>query len=258
MNRPIHIQRPDRDRPEPLWHQTERTLRALIADGTWPDGAQLPNEAKLSEMLGVSRITMRHALRNMEEWGLLRREQGRGTFVRSSTVIAGARGPTSLTQEMADRGLSVGSRILELAEIPADNAIASALEIRDGAPVVKLRRLRFGGGQPIGIQTAYLPAKRATGLAEHERSARSRSTRRCATVSASSRCRRSKSTGSGRCRRRTPNFSKSLRAAPPSSSSAPPPTREDPTSSPYRRCAATDTRSDPSCACDNPAKGPAL
>ena len=164
MNRPIHIERPDRDRPEPLWHQTERALRALIADGTWPDGAQLPNEAKLSEMLGVSRITMRHALRNMEEWGVLRREQGRGTFVRSSTVIAGARGPTSLTQELADRGLSVGSRILELAEIPADNAIASALEIRDGALVVKLRRLRFGGGQPIGIQTAYLPAKRATGL----------------------------------------------------------------------------------------------
>src|SRR6516162_10092451 len=112
----------------------------------------------------VSRITMRHALRNMEEWGLLQREQGRGTFVRSSTVIAGARGPTSLTQEMAERGLSVGSRILELSEIPADYATASALEIRKGAAVVKLRRLRFGGGQPIGVQTAYLPATRAPGL----------------------------------------------------------------------------------------------
>jgi GntR family transcriptional regulator len=165
VNLPFHIPRPDRNQPEPLWHQTERALRALIADGTWPDGAQLPNEAKLGEMLGVSRITMRHALRNMEEWGLLRREQGRGTFVRSSAVIAGARGPTSLTQEMAERGLSVGSRILEVSEIPADAAIASALEVREGAAVVKLRRLRFGGGQPIGIQTAYLPAKRAPGLA---------------------------------------------------------------------------------------------
>jgi GntR family transcriptional regulator len=168
VNSPIHIQRPDRNRPEPLWHQTERVLRALIADGTWRDGAQIPNEAKLGEMLGVSRITMRHALRNMEEWGLLRREQGRGTFVRSSTIIAGARGPTSLTQEMADRGLSVGSRILELREIPADNSVASALEIREGASVVKLRRLRLGGGQPIGVQTAYLPEKRVPGLADME------------------------------------------------------------------------------------------
>jgi GntR family transcriptional regulator len=164
VNLPVHIERPDRNRPEPLWHQTERALRALIADGTWVDGAQLPNEGKLGEMLGVSRITMRHALRNMEEWGLLRREQGRGTFVRNSTVIAGARGPTSLTQELAERGLTVGSRILEQAEIPADNAIASALEIREGAAVVKLRRLRLGGGEPIGIQTAYLSAKRTPGL----------------------------------------------------------------------------------------------
>jgi GntR family transcriptional regulator, N-acetylglucosamine utilization regulator len=107
MSLPIRVARPDRNRPEPLWHQTERALRALIADGTWPDGAQLPNEANLSEMLGVSRITIRHALRNMEEWGLLRREQGRGTFVRTATVIAGVRGPTSFTQEMADRGLAV-------------------------------------------------------------------------------------------------------------------------------------------------------
>ena len=47
MNLPFHIPRPDRNQPEPLWHQTERALRALIADGTWSDGAQLPNEAKL-------------------------------------------------------------------------------------------------------------------------------------------------------------------------------------------------------------------
>lgn len=166
MSALIHVARPDRNLTEPLWRQTELALRALIADGTWADGAQLPNEAKLGEMFGVSRITMRHALRNMEEWGLLRREQGRGTFVRSSTVIAGVRGPTSFTQEMADRGLTVGSRILELTAASADNAIASALEIAEGAAVCKVRRLRSGGGQPIGIQTAYLPALRVPGLLE--------------------------------------------------------------------------------------------
>jgi GntR family transcriptional regulator len=147
-----------------LWHQTELALQALVADGTWPDGAQLPNEAELGEMFGVSRITIRHALRNIEEWGLLRREQGRGTFVRSSTITAGVRGPTSLTQEMMDRGLAVGSRILELATVAADSDIASALEIRKATTVCKIRRLRSGGGRPIGIQTAYLTAKRVPGL----------------------------------------------------------------------------------------------
>ena len=166
MTLPIRVGRPDRSRPEPLWHQTERALRALIADGTWADGAQLPNEARLGEMLGVSRITMRHALRNMEEWGLLRREQGRGTFVRSSTVIAGVQGPTSFTQEMADRGLAAASRVLELSAARADNAVASALEVREGTALCKIRRLRSGGGKPIGIQTAYLPAKRVPGLVD--------------------------------------------------------------------------------------------
>lgn len=161
-----NIARPDRKRPEPLWHQAESALRSLIADGTWQDGTQLPNEGKLSEMLGVSRITIRHALGNLEESGLLRREHGRGTFVRSSTVIAGVRGLTSFTQEMADRGLVVGSTILEMIELPADTEVAAALEIPEGSPVVKLRRLRAGNDQPIGIQTAYLPSGRVTGLLE--------------------------------------------------------------------------------------------
>jgi GntR family transcriptional regulator len=160
----IDIKRADRSRPEPLWHQAEQALRALIADGTWPDGTQLPNEGKLSEMLGVSRITIRHALRNVEESGLLRREHGRGTFVRTSTVTAGVRGLTSFTQEMTDRGLVVGSRVLDMVELPASPEVASALEIAEGETVVMLRRLRAGNNQPIGIQTAFLPAARVPGF----------------------------------------------------------------------------------------------
>ena len=162
----VNIKRADRTRPEPLWHQAEQALRALIADGTWPDGTQLPNEGKLSEMLGVSRITIRHALRIVEESGLLRREHGRGTFVRTSTVTAGMRGLTSFTQEMAERGLVVGSRVLEMVEMPASLDVASALEITEGEAVVMVRRLRAGNNQPIGIQTAYLPAARVPGFAD--------------------------------------------------------------------------------------------
>lgn len=163
--------KPDRNRPEPLWHQAEQALRGLIADGTWTDGMQIPNEERLSAMLGVSRITVRHALRNIEESGLLRREHGRGTFVRSSTVIAGVRGLTSFTQEMAGLGLVVGSRILDREEQAASVEVATALEIRQGEPVARLRRLRLGNDAPIGIQTAYLPLARVPGFLGLEPSA---------------------------------------------------------------------------------------
>ena len=93
------LQKPDRRRPEPLWHQAEMALRGLIEGGEWSAGSQLPNEDRLGDMLGISRITLRHALRNLEEAGLLRREHGRGTFVRSATVIAGVHGLTSLDRK---------------------------------------------------------------------------------------------------------------------------------------------------------------
>src|SRR5690606_25085510 len=160
----INIRPVDRSRPEPLWHQAEQTLRSLIANGTWPDGTQLPNEGRLCGLLGVSRITIRHALRNVEESGLLRREHGRGTFVRTSTVTAGVRGLTSFTQEMADRGLVVGSRVLEIVEMPAPADVASALEVAEGSAVVPVRRLRAGNNQPIGIQNAFMPAVRVPGF----------------------------------------------------------------------------------------------
>lgn len=166
MADPIGLQRPDRARPEPLWHQAEMVLRGLIERGDWASGSQIPNEDRLCDMLGISRITVRHALRNLEEAGFLRREHGRGTFVRSATVVAGVRGLTSFTDEMKSMALSAGTRLLEARRLGADKEVADALEIALGEPVVQLRRLRLGNGMPIGIQTSHLPESRVSGLFE--------------------------------------------------------------------------------------------
>lgn len=163
---PAGLVRPDRRRPEPLWHQAEMALRDLIDQGEWAPGLQIPNEDRLCEMLGISRITLRHALRNLEEAGMLRREHGRGTFVRSATMVAGVRGLTSFTDEMQTLAVSPGTRLLLAQVIPATREIAEALEIAEGDSVVQLRRLRLGNGQPIGIQTTHLPSVRVPGLFE--------------------------------------------------------------------------------------------
>ncbi|MBO9588433.1 GntR family transcriptional regulator [Devosia sp.] len=164
---PAGLVRPDRRRPEPLWHQAEMALRDLIDQGEWAPGLQIPNEDRLCEMLGISRITLRHALRNLEEAGMLRREHGRGTFVRSATMVAGVRGLTSFTDEMQTLAVSPGTRLLLAQVISATSEIAEALEIAEGDSVVQLRRLRLGNGQPIGIQTTHLPSARVPGLFEY-------------------------------------------------------------------------------------------
>jgi GntR family transcriptional regulator len=155
---------PDRRRPEPLWYQVEEAIRAIVRSGEWATGAQIPSEDRLCALFGVSRITLRHALRNLEEHGLLRREHGRGTFVRSTTLVAGTRELTSFTQEMGNIGVVVGSRLLDCSLTTANAATAAALEIEEGEPVVRIRRLRLGNDQPIGVQTARLSAARVPGF----------------------------------------------------------------------------------------------
>jgi GntR family transcriptional regulator len=164
MSEGLSLRRPSRQRPEPLWHQTEEALREMILRGDWKDGDQLPNETRLTEMLGVSRITLRHAMRRLEETGFLRREHGRGTFVRRSTIVAGIRGLTSFTEEMANLGEVLGTRLVDAREVPAAEDVAEALQIEAGAPVVSLKRIRLGNGNPIGVQTAFLPCDRVPGF----------------------------------------------------------------------------------------------
>jgi GntR family transcriptional regulator len=159
---------PDRRRPEPLWHQVELAVRARIEGGDWPAGSQIPAEDRLCEMLGVSRITVRHALRNLEMSGLLRRDHGRGTFVRSPTLVAGTRALTSFTEEVATLGFKGDSRILAQGSIPATDAVAEALQIKPGVAVAMIRRLRLGDHVPIGIQTAHLRLDRVPGLLDGE------------------------------------------------------------------------------------------
>ncbi|MCP4379896.1 MAG: GntR family transcriptional regulator [Hyphomicrobiales bacterium] len=155
---------PDRRKPEPLWHQVERSIRQRIEGGEWPTGSRIPAEDRLCGMLGVSRITIRHAIRNLEEAGLLRREHGRGTFVRNATLVAGTRDLTSFTDEMSRLGRVAGSEILEAVAVQASPEVATALGVADGTPIVRVCRLRKDGDTPIGVQTANIPAARVPGF----------------------------------------------------------------------------------------------
>lgn len=153
---PPPLGRADRSRPEPLWHQVSQTLSASIEQGIWSPGDQLPTESELCELLGVSRITIRHAIRKLEEQGLVRKEHGRGTFVRASRLAGGAESVTSFSREMVALGRTPGSVLLGAEVVPADAITASALGVPEGSEVLRIRRLRTGDGLPIGIQTAHL------------------------------------------------------------------------------------------------------
>lgn len=155
----------NKDLPMPLYHQLKCALMSAIESGRWQSDQQLPNEGQLAEDFGVSKITVRQALRELAVLGYIRREQGRGTFVSKGKLDQGPRELTSFSEEMRRHQLSASSRVIEHHEIEASARVAEALELRLGEPVFELTRLRLADDEPMGIQTAHIPMALVPGLA---------------------------------------------------------------------------------------------
>lgn len=148
----------------PLYHQLKTLLREQIRSGVLKPGERLPSEEQLAARYGVSLITARRALADLAAEGLLRRLQGRGTFVAEPALSQGPRELTSFSQEMRRRGLEPSSRVLEQVVVEADEQVAAALQLPVGSAVLRLRRLRLAGSEPMGLQTAYVSLALAPGL----------------------------------------------------------------------------------------------
>src|SRR4051812_1934339 len=148
----------------PLYHQLKASILRDIDAGRWRPGEQLPTEDALMTRFHVSKITVRQALRDLQQLGYIRREQGRGTFVQGPPIEEGPRDLKSFTAEMQGHGLRATSRVLEQGLIDAATDIAASLALSVGEPVFRLQRLRFADGEPMGLQTAYVPATLAPGI----------------------------------------------------------------------------------------------
>src|ERR1035437_9782899 len=125
----------DKDLPLPLYYQLKCAVRDAIDLGYWQAGEQLPNENKLAEDFGVSKITVRQALRQLADLGYVRREQGRGTFVSKPKLEHGPRSLPGFPEESRRPRVPAPSRVLEHSEAPPDARVAEALELCPGEPV---------------------------------------------------------------------------------------------------------------------------
>ncbi|HEX3742611.1 MAG TPA: GntR family transcriptional regulator [Bryobacteraceae bacterium] len=154
----------DKNLPVPLYHQLQRLLQAEIDSGKWHADEQLPNEAKLAERFGVSKITVRQAMEQLVDLGYVRREQGRGTFITKRKFDEGPRELTSFTEEMKRHCLVASSRVLSQIVVDADTCVAHALGLPARSPVYVLKRVRLSAGEPVTVQTAHIPADFVPGL----------------------------------------------------------------------------------------------
>jgi GntR family transcriptional regulator len=156
----FHLQRG----PIPLHHQVFRDLKSALDGGEWSPGDRMPSERELAERYGCSVITVRHALGELVREGRIERTRGRGTFVLQPRIDRNIAGSMSFAEEMQRRGLDSATRVVTARIEPAGAAVASTLGLAADAPVVYLERVRLGGGEPLILEQARLPAERFPGL----------------------------------------------------------------------------------------------
>jgi len=148
----------DRSSSVPLYRQLEVILRGEL--GQAGDAArQGLTEVGLSGRFGVSRYTVRQALDVLRREGLIDRHKKRGTFAVSAPVIQQPlEGIYSFGRSMSGLGLAPDSRVLSLRSVQPNEALSSQLELSSGdVRLVELTRLRSAGGEPMVIETIWLP-----------------------------------------------------------------------------------------------------
>ena len=147
-----------------LWRQIVGQIRGDIASGACKPGTRLPTEADLSARFGVNRHTVRRALEELSRDGLVRVEQGRGSFVAEDILDYNVEARTRFSEWIRRHNKDPSGIIRQLREIQADRRVADGLGIRGGSRVVLLERLGLADERPVSLTRHYFPAGRLKGL----------------------------------------------------------------------------------------------
>jgi len=146
----------ERSGPIPLYFQVATRVEKAILDGTLPAGARLENEISFGERLGLSRPTVRRAIQDLVDKGLLVRRRGIGTQVVHGQVTRGVE-LTSLHEDLQRSGKKATTKLLSLAKIKATKKDAEHLGVAVGDEVLWIRRLRFADGVAVAVMENWLP-----------------------------------------------------------------------------------------------------
>jgi len=146
----------DRSGPMPLYHQVASRIEESIRNGAMPPGARLENEIALGERLGLSRPTIRRAIQDLVDKGLLVRRRGIGTQVVHGPVTRKVE-LTSLYDDLTQGSQQPTTKLLDRSDVSANQAVAEALGVEVGATVVHVLRVRFAEDVPMAVLENYLP-----------------------------------------------------------------------------------------------------
>lgn len=141
----------------PLYQQVADDIKQKIISGEYKAGQILPSETKCCEIYQVSRVTIRNAISDLVDQGLLVKKHGKGTFVQKQKIPSNLFTFHGFTTTCRENNIEIKTHILCSRKQEASLLDIRALNLREGDYIVYLKRLRFADGHPVIIEHVHLP-----------------------------------------------------------------------------------------------------
>jgi GntR family transcriptional regulator len=151
---------------KPLYVRIQEYIAELILSGKLTPETKIQSEREFSDDLGVSRMTVRKALTELVNEGLLERRHGSGTYVAKPKVTYESHEMVNYIQAMQTRNIATASQLLEFDEIVASRRLAETLQIEIGDPIFRIILLRFANRVPVILERIFFPCVRFPDLQE--------------------------------------------------------------------------------------------
>jgi GntR family transcriptional regulator len=150
--------------PKPLYQQLDEIFRYAIYSREWEPNNAIPSELVLSRIYDVSRMTVRQVITQLVNEGLLRRVQGKGTFVSQPKIPAKSPAYMGIREQLERMGYKMQTKLVSIDTITADARTAGMLDITEGDELYDLLRVRTVDGEPISLHTSLIPKSLSQGL----------------------------------------------------------------------------------------------
>lgn len=153
----MRIQPVSKDSALPLFYQARENIRRAIVAGHLKAGDQLPSENHLALALGVSLITVRRALDDLQIEGLVVKEHGRGSFLRELPIEQKLDHLAGFAEEMDELHRQSSAKVLSIGRVPANEDVARHLALPVGEEVQKIERIRYADREAITVSIKFMP-----------------------------------------------------------------------------------------------------
>lgn len=152
----------------PLYSQIRELVRRRVLDGSYAPHSQMPSESQMMEAYGVSRITVRQALADLQKEGLIFKIAGKGSFVAKPKAFQNLARLQGFGEAMSPAGYETFSQVLSARRCNVDDAVARQLRVKPGAVVFEIQRLRYLNREPISVDVSYFPLALGRRLANED------------------------------------------------------------------------------------------